>query len=119
MQEADTIPHSWKALALYALTAILSGGAGWLVPLLRRKQSKADAGKTNEEARALELENDLRSGDAVVKLTVRVIKATERAERVQLERDHWQMKAEALEAEKNLLNVQLDKYISVSKRLAE
>lgn len=119
MDESTPIPHTWREFAWLALVAIIANRANWLTSLFTRKQTKASAEKTEEEARELELANDLRSGDALVKLTVRMVKATERAERVQLERDHWRRKAEAMEAERDLLSEEIDRHISVKKRLAE
>lgn len=116
MGDELSIPHTWKEFVWLALVAIIANRANWIATLFT---SKAEATKTTAEARDLDLEHDLKSGDAVIKLIARVVKATERAELNQVQRDHWRRKAEALQAEKNLLDQQLEKYISVEKRLAE
>lgn len=97
MQDSESIPHSWKAFALWALSILLSGGVGWYG---KRKLTSAVTEKTDEETREMELANDLRSGEAVINLITRLAQATERAERMKVERDHWKARYIALEKQK-------------------
>lgn len=110
----ESIPHSWKALALYLATLILANRASWIAALFKRKQSQADAEKASEEARALAMVNDLKSGDALARLTVRMVAATERAERNRAERDHWERKAVQLQTELDLAYQQLNQKTSIN-----
>lgn len=114
MADELTIPHSWKAFALYFLSLILANRASWIAALFKRKQSQADAQKSKAEAREHEMVNDLKSGDALVKLTIRMVAAIERAERNRAERDHWERKASALEAELAVAYQQLNQKTSIN-----
>jgi uncharacterized protein YpmS len=112
MADEFSIPHTWREVAWFAIVALLANRANWFAAYFKRKQTKADVDKTEEEKRELEIANDIKSGDALVKLTVRMLRVTERAERLEA-------RNKVLEAENKLLNQQVDKYISVENRVKE
>jgi hypothetical protein len=114
MADELTIPHSWKAFALYFLSLILANRASWIAALFKRKQSQAEAEQASAAAREAEMVNDLKSGDALVRLTVRMVAAIERAERNRAERDHWERKAHALESELAVAYHQLNQKTSIN-----
>lgn len=126
MQEAPPIPHSWQEWARVFVAALLGYGATYLPSLLRRRQTNAeventaaDTRRTDAETRNLELQTNLQAGDIVLEMIREVAAITIKLERVKAERDHWERKALAEGAAREILERQLDPYISVEKRLPE
>lgn len=100
MQSSPPIPHTWQEFIWLSLAAILASGGTWLFPKLRRKQTEADIHKTDAEARQIDLSSMTQGGDFMLGLMKQAAIAMADVERLRVQKEFWQAKAEA-EAEEN------------------
>ena len=108
-----TIPHTLLEFIYYALVALIAGGGTWLFPRLKRKQTEAEVHKTDAEARQIDLSSMNSGGDFMLALMKQAAIAMADVERLRAQKEFWQSKAEAEESERKLLQIQLDKRISI------
>lgn len=115
MESTPPIPHTLAEFAWIALAAGLGYLAKQLPSLFRKRQSIAEAAKTQAEARQIDAKSDIDSGHMWMDLLKLSAVATLEAERMRKEKDFQFERAEALKAERDLLQIQLDDIIRVGK----
>ena len=109
------IPHSWQEIIWLFLAAFLGYGGTYLPSLFRRRQSKAESEKTKAETRSIDLNTTLHAGDMLLKWMEKFAKASNDIDQLRKRAEFWQARAEALQAEKDLLETQLDGKIRIGK----
>ena len=113
--DTAAIPHDWQDWLRLLVGGLLGYGATYLPSLLRRKQTAAEIERTKAETRQIDLSTTIQAGDVLLGLIDKVAVTTANVERMKLERDFWQNKAEALDAENKLIARQLDELIRIGK----
>lgn len=115
MQETATIPHTvWEILRI-GLGAILGVGGTLLASLLKKKQTTAEIRKTEAETRHLELTDRLAEGTMVVELMKAGAQAVLDVEQLRRKEEFQRGRADRLETERDLLQLELDKFIRIGK----
>jgi hypothetical protein len=89
LQESPVIPHNLGQLLWLLLASSLGWVGGWLV---RRKREPIEIAKVQAETRQINVSTDLSLIEAATM-------ALAKAERLQNERDHWELKAFDLQVE--------------------
>lgn len=113
MQNASTIPHTWREFIWLSIAALLASGGTYLTTWFRRGQSKAETRKTEAEARSIDLSTTLHAGDMLLELMKQAAIAAASVENLRTQKEFWEQRARALEAEKALLEKQLDGQIRI------
>lgn len=115
MESTPPIPHTLAEFAWIALAAGLGFLAKQLPSLFRKRQSIAEAAKTQAEARQIDTKANIDSGHMWMDLLKLSAQATLEAERMRREKDFQFERAEVLKIEKELIEKQLDDIIRVGK----
>lgn len=111
--DAEIIPHDWPGLIRLIIVGLLGYGANTIPALLRRKQSAAEARKTDAEARQIDGKLMIDMMNLTAQATVDVERHRTRAEFQQARADRLQAEKEAVEVERNLIQLQLDKRVRI------
>lgn len=96
-----TIPHSLLEFIYFALVALVASGSTYLFPKLKRRQTEADIHKTDAETRQIDLSSMSSGGDFMLGLMKQAAIAMADVERLRVQKDFWQAKVEAEEAERS------------------
>ncbi len=113
MQNSSTIPHSWQEFVWLTVAAILGYGATHLPSIFRKKQNQADVEKTRAETRGIDAETVIHSGEFMIELMKVSAQATLDVERLRNRADFLQSRLEQVEAERDLLQIQVDRHVSI------
>lgn len=101
MQQGTASPHSLLEFVYYALVALIASGSTYLFPKLRRKKTEADIDKVAAEARQIDLSGMTQGGDLMLGLMKQAAIAMADVERLKVQKEFWQAKAQAVEMERN------------------
>lgn len=115
MQNAPSIPHTWREFIWLSIVAILASGGTYLTTWFRRGQSKAETQKIEAEARSIDLNTTLHAGDMLLELMKQAATASANVENLRTQKEFWEQRAKGLEAEKAILERQLDDQIRIGK----
>lgn len=115
MQLNPPVPTTWQEFIWLTVAAILGYSATHLSALFRKRLTDAETKKTEAETRSIDIETMIQSGGFMVDLMKASAQATLDAERLRKEKEFWQAKAEALQNEKHLLEIQLDEQIRIGR----
>lgn len=122
MQDANAVPHSvWEILRI-ALGALLGVGGTLLGQLLTRNKTAAEVRKTEAETRHIALTDQIAEGNLLKDLMVAGAQAVLDVDRLRRQEEFQHGRADraeqekaVIEAERNLLQLELDKYIKIGK----
>lgn len=122
MQEANTVPSSVWELLRILLGAVLGVGGTLLSQLLTRRKTAAEVRKTEAETRHIELTDQIAEGNLLKDLMIAGAQAVLDVDRLRRQEEFQHSRADRLEQEKgiieterDLLRLELDKYIKIGK----
>lgn len=115
MQNPLTVPRSWLDLLWYLLVAIFASSGTWVVTWFRRKQSEAETEKTRAETRSIEVDTSIQTSNFMNDLAKAAAQATLDVARLRVQMEFQRARADRLEAERDLLQFQLDEHIRIGK----
>lgn len=107
--ETPAYPHTLAQWAWILVASAFGYAASLLEKWINKKRSPAEERKTDAEARQVEVATDL-------SLMQAASEALTRACRMQDERDHWQRKADSLQRQVELLNIEIESMDSQMRR---
>lgn len=100
MSESPVIPLTWFEVFRALVAGILGWSGALTVEWIKKRRSPVEDAKTEAETRQIHVSTDL-------SLLQAATDALAKACRLQDERDHWQRKAESLEKQNDLLNLEV------------
>jgi len=107
-QNSFPFPHSLAELVWLAIVAFLTWAGTQFIPRIKKKQTEAETAKTHAETRSIDLHDTLLAGDMLRQLMVSSAQAMLDVERLRKERDAQQARADRLEIELRMYELQMD-----------